>query len=286
MGPEHQNIALLGFGKVGQVILEKVVEDSEWRSRFSVTHIWNRSKTVFENAPLPEGVVVCDSIEEIKADLAQIDLVVECSHPSILHAHGVDILRATDLFVSSPTAFSDSGFHRKVVETLGTGTSKCYLPVGASVGLWDIIRLDQNRQLKGLFVEMRKHPHSFRISEPGAKANLDKALETVKPVQVVSGPVGMINPIAPQNTNTMSVYALAAQALGFEGCQGSVVADTSLDAHIVTCKVETTLGLTLDFVRYNPARKDAVTGSATFSSFLNSLFHHLNGIEHNHFVFC
>ena len=286
MGSEHQKIALLGFGKVGQVILEKIAQDPDWRSRFSVTHIWNRSKTVFEGVSLSSEITVCDSIDEIIACLDEIDLVVECSHPSILHAHGVEILRKTDLFVSSPTAFSDPDFHRMVVETLGTASSKCYLPVGASVGLWDIIRLDQNGQLKGLFVEMKKHPHSFRISEPEAKANLDKALATDQPVQVVSGPVGMINPIAPQNTNTMSVYALAAQALGFEGCQGSVVADTSLDAHIVTCKVETTLGLSLDFERYNPAKKDAVTGSATFSSFLNSLYYHQSGVEHNHFVFC
>ena len=280
------NIALLGFGKVGQVIFEKVQNDPDWQERFVVSHIWNRSPEVFEGFEFSEETRICASIPEMLEEVNEIDLVVECSHPSVLHEFGVDILEYTDLFISSPTAFSKPEFHQEVVSMLEKSGNKCYLPVGASVGLWDVIRLDQNRQLKGLQVEMKKHPHSFRISEPEAKAKLEEAERSGQATKVISGPVGMINPIAPQNTNTMSVYALAAQSLGFAGCHGSVVADASLDAHIVTCKVETTLGLTLDFERYNPAKKDAVTGSATFSSFLNSLIHFQQGVTHNQFVFC
>ena len=104
--------------------------------------------------------------------------------------------------------------------------------------------------------------------------------------EVFAGPVDALNQIAPQNTNTMSIYALAAQALGFKECQGAIYADRNLDAHIVKLYVETTLGLTLDLERYNPADPNAVTGSATFTSFLNSVFNLQNGINHNHFIFC
>jgi hypothetical protein len=84
----------------------------------------------------------------------------------------------------------------------------------------------------------------------------------------------------------LSIYAMASPSLGFTNCQGTIIADRKLEAHIVECEVETTLGLKLHFTRYNPAKKDAVTGSATFSSFLNSLLYYKKGIAHRGVVFC
>jgi predicted dinucleotide-utilizing enzyme len=282
----RMKIAILGFGKLGKTLFEKMQQDPAWQDQFEVGYLWNRSPQAFEGEEIPDTVKVCGSIEEILTDIEAIDLVIECAHPKIIQEYGEKILMHTDLFVSSPTAFSDAGFHAKVVETLGKYNHRCFLPLGASIGVWDIIRLDQNGQLKTLLVEMRKHPDSFRIDAPEAVARLETARGQDEPVEVLCASVGEINPIAPQNTNTMSIYALAAQSLGFKGCKGSVVADRRLEAHIVTCKVETTLGLTLDLVRDNPAQKTAVTGSATFGSFLNSVLYHAQGISYNNFVFC
>ena len=279
-------IAILGFGKLGQTILQKVENDADWAAQFQVGWLWNRSPEAFDGISIPSGTRVCSTIEELLSDIEDIDLVIEAAHPSVIHSYGEQILAHTDLFISSPTAFSTPGFHATIVEALSRDGHYCYLPLGASIGVWDVIRLDQNGQLKSLTVTMKKHPDSFRISAPEVVARLEKARQTMGEVEAFSGTVGELNPIAPQNTNTMSIYALAAQSLGFDGCKGRIVADKDLPAHIVHLQVETTLGLTLDLERYNPASHNAVTGSATFSSFLNSVLNHQKGIEHNHFVFC
>jgi aspartate dehydrogenase len=231
-------------------------------------------------------VVIGKDIADLLPHLPELGLVVECSHPSVVHAYGLDILKHTDLFVSSPTAFSKPGFYESVLEVLQDSAQRCYVPVGASVGLWDVIRLDQNGQLKNIHVTMKKHPLSFRITEPQAVAKLEEAQEQDGEVDILSAHVGAVNAIAPQNTNTMSIYAMASPSLGFTNCQGTIIADRKLEAHIVECEVETTLGLKLHFTRYNPAKKDAVTGSATFSSFLNSLLYYKKGIAHRGVVFC
>ena len=280
------DIAILGFGKLGQTLVENIQHHPDWQGKYRVRFLWNRTNSVFQDAHLPEGVEICNDIEDIMLHLSELGLVVECSHPSVVHAYGLKILEHTDLFVSSPTAFSKPGFYESTLEVLKASAKRCYVPVGASVGLWDVIRLDQNNQLASIQVKMKKHPLSFRITDPQAVAKLEASKTQDGAVEVLSADVAAVNAIAPQNTNTMSIYAIASPSLGFTKCRGTIIADRNLEAHIVDCEVETTLGLKLHFTRYNPAKKDAVTGSATFSSFLNSLLFYKKGIAHRGFVFC
>lgn len=281
-----KKIAILGFGKLGKALFQKIQTDADWQKEFHASHVWNRSAMAFQGWKIPNTTKICSDITDLLSDLSEIDLVVECAHPSVLHQWGRSILAQSDLFVSSPTAFSNSTFYENALRLLQVKQSICYVPLGASVGAWDVIRLDQNGQLKDLLIEMRKHPQSFRIHEQAAVKRLELAMNVDEEVEISAGSVGEINQIAPQNTNTMSIYALIAKDLGFSGCQGRILADRNLPAHIVTCSIETTLGLTLQLERYNPANHQAVTGKATFSSFFNSLLNHTAGIPHNNFVFC
>ena len=279
-------IAILGFGKVGRTLLETIRSNPDFGKRFEVVALWNRSNEVFKQYELPSGITVYERLEELWLRLEEIDLVVECAHPAILHQHAPRILKQTNLFVSSPTAFADNAFRQKILEVAAGSKNQCYIPLGASVGLWDVIRLDQSGQLKSLAVAMKKHPDSFKINDPQVRAKMEEARNTSGAVQIAAGNIGEINEIAPQNTNTMAIYALAAPGLGFSACKGQLIADRNLEAHIVELRVETKGGLKLTLVRDNPAGHGAVTGSATFGSFLNSLYHHAEGIRHRHFTFC
>jgi hypothetical protein len=79
----------------------------------------------------------------------------------------------------------------------------------------------------------------------------------------------------------MAVGATIASNLGFDGVQGCLIADASLDdRHIVEIELtgpETTigenkkLGFHLKTIRTNPAQLGAVTGTATFLSFVSSI---------------
>ncbi len=281
-----KKIAILGFGKVGKTLYQKIENDPIWQSKFQVKCLWNRSYEVFEEEDIRDRSIVCKNMEDVLEQIGSIDLVVECAHADVIRKYGVLFLEQTDLLVFSPTVFSDAVFYESIQTVLEEGKQKCYMPLGASVAIWDIIRLEQSEQLKSLKITMTKPPQSFRIQDEEAKARLRLATDNGTLTEIVTDNVAAINNLAPQNTNTMAVYALAAPSLGFSKCVGAIYADSNIEAHIVKCEAETTVGMTYDFERYNPAKVDAVTGSATFASFLNSVFRHDSGIEHNHFVFC
>ncbi len=85
------------------------------------------------------------------------------------------------------------------------------------------------------------------------------------------GPVRALCPLAPNNVNTMACCALAAHNLGFDRVVGRLVADDSLDAHIVDVDVTGAGGFAVHSSRHNPAGVGAVTGNATFESFVSSM---------------
>lgn len=280
------NVAILGMGKIGQSLLAAFANVPEMKAKFSVTHLWNRSPEVFQDIEIPPSASIYHQIEDLLPHLSTIDLVVECSHSSVVKKYASAILKETDLFVSSPTVFADPDFLAETQGLLAHSKGECYIGLGASMGVWEIIRLDMEGQIKSLEVEMLKHPDSFKLPGKAEQEKQQLAREKEGDRRLASGTVGQVNVLAPQNTNTMSLYALAASRLGFSGCQARITANRDLDSHIVRCVVETHSGLELSLVRDNPAGHGQVTGSATFSSFLNSVKHHASGIRYNGFVFC
>lgn len=101
------------------------------------------------------------------------------------------------------------------------------------------------------------------------------ALQAAGPGETVlfDGPVRALCPMAPNNVNTIAAAALAAKDLGFDGVIGCLVADTSLEAHVIEINA---VGpgdppFTVNTVRFNPARPGAVTGNATYGSFVSSM---------------
>ena len=119
---------------------------------------------------------------------------------------------------------------------------------------------------------MAKHPSSLKL-EGALKENLEKYInsENNEPCIIYEGPVRVLCPLAPNNTNTMACAAIAAHNLGFDKTIGSLVADKSLKAHIIDIDVEGPNGFLVNTKRINPAGTGAVTGNATYASFLSSL---------------
>ena len=78
------DIAILGFGKLGQTLVENIQHHPDWQGKYRLRFLWNRTNSVFQDAYLPEGVETCNNIEEIMPHLSELGLVVECSHPSVV----------------------------------------------------------------------------------------------------------------------------------------------------------------------------------------------------------
>jgi aspartate dehydrogenase len=189
--------------------------------------------------------------------------------------YGTHFLSVCDYVAGSPTAFADQAIETKLREAAAASLAPgVYIPSGALWGATDLQKMDELGTLKALTITMRKHPGSFKLNDAELTRRCESAKEAgAGPVEVYNGPARALCPLAPNNVNTIAAAALAAPSLGFDGVVGVVIADASLAAHIVEVDA---VGpgnppFTIRTVRDNPAQPGAVTGNATYNSFLSSL---------------
>ncbi|KAK7939731.1 hypothetical protein WMY93_003057 [Mugilogobius chulae] len=142
--------------------------------------------------------------------------------------------------VGSPSALSDSELNRNLRQAAQQYNRTLYVPSGALWGGQDIQRLSDSGALKGLFIRMSKHPSCFRLT----KDVLSDWLEGEGRRVLFSGSVADLCPLA------LTILS---------------------DYHVVEVDVTGPDGFTVQTVRKNPAKLGAVTGSATYKSFWNSL---------------
>ena len=124
---------------------------------------------------------------------------------------------------------------------------------------------------------MEFHPSSLKaFGELRTKLDaIDPAF--AGPTTLYAGPVRPLCAMAPNNVNTMAAAAIAAHNLGFDRVHGELVVDRSLTAHVITVDARghsrSSDGSYFRALstRTNPAKHGAVTGSATYVSFLSSM---------------
>lgn len=138
------------------------------------------------------------------------------------------------------------------------------------------LKLSVHPFLKGLSVTMKKHPLSLKVEGELVEKVKRVAEQNLGKEEIIyEGTVRGLCPLAPNNVNTMACAALAGHNLGFDKVVARLVADTSLAAHVIVIEVvgptsgEDTFRITT--TRNNPAKVGAVTGNATYGSFLSSL---------------
>jgi aspartate dehydrogenase len=152
-----------------------------------------------------------------------------------------------------------------------------YIPSGALWGARDIQNMASRGNLCGLTVTMKKAPHHLKLLPPLSDALTEIVASGAKGESVLyDGPVRGLAPLAPNNTNTMAAAALAAHNLGMDGTRGRLIADPDLEAHIVEVEVEGAgkpgaPPFRCVTRRFNPAESGAVTGDATYASFMSSI---------------
>ncbi|RUS78631.1 hypothetical protein EGW08_013601 [Elysia chlorotica] len=265
MSEVSRRVGIVGFGHLGQYLVEEI----EKRNDVELAFVWNRT---------PEALMgkVSDSL--ILKDLSNFkergaDLIVEVAHPSISQQYGPSFLAHADYMVGSPTALADPELESSL---RSAATSHgLYIPSGAFWGGDDIKKMADRGTLQALKVTMKKHPTCFKLS--GELEVLNKTVKD-KAVILYDDKVRGLCHVAPNNVNTMAAAALAAHNLGFDKVQGTLVSDPSLrDWHIVEVEVWGPGNMLEDkafhckTVRRNPATFGAVTGSATYASFLSSM---------------
>ena len=265
-------VGIVGYGSLGRYLTAHVLSDAGTRAGLELAFVWNRTPARVAEDPDPRVRAA------LLEDLAQFasrgaDLIVEVAHPSITGAHGPAFLSAADYFCGSPTCFANLAVEQAARAAVAAHGRALFLPAGALWGSKDIQKMADRGSLKGLTITMKKAPHHIK-AVGSLREKLDKIIAADEPGEHVlyEGSVRALCPLAPNNVNTMACAAMAAgPELGFDGTQGRLVVDKDLTAHIVQVDVEGPGGFTVGSTRYNPAKKGAVTGNATYASFLSSM---------------
>ena len=266
MEETKRRIGIVGFGHLGKFLTEAILN----HPKLELAFVWNRTKTAFENSNLQPYI-----LEDLQ-DCAKTkpDLIVEVSHPIVVKQNGELFLKTCDFMLGSPTALADEDLEETLYQAVNQYQNGLYVPSGALWGGEDIRKMAERGSLKGVTVTMRKHPSSFKLSGNIAEIN---AQVTDQEVVLYEGPVRPLCSLAPNNVNTMAAAAIAANNLGLDKVIGRLVSDPNLpDWHIVEVEVfgpTNSLGnqFAVKTVRSNPADPGAVTGSATYNSFLSSI---------------
>ncbi|KAL9653925.1 hypothetical protein ABK040_014139 [Willaertia magna] len=263
-------LGIVGYGNLGKFLVNAVLSNSEASELFEISFVWNRSFEKMEEDKQLKPEWLLRDLNDFKQK--QVDLIVEVAHPDIIATHGHEFLSHCDLFVGSPTAFADAEVEKRIRQTINDKKYGCYIPSGALWGANDIAKMGKLGTLQGLTITMKKHPSSMKLTSDELNNKLNIALEeNTKEHIIYEGPVRPLCPLAPNNVNTMACAALAAENLGFDKTYARLVADSRLEAHVIEIELQGNGGFSVYTNRFNPAKVGAVTGNATYNSFLSSL---------------
>lgn len=268
-----RRVGVVGYGKVGQYLAREIQAHPELELAF----VWNRTASA-----IPDDLPRLDDL----ADFAStgVDLVAEMAHPAISRDYAAKFLEHADYMAGSPTAFADPQLEASVRAAAAIPNGHgMYVPKGALPAMGDVLEMAADGRLHGASITMRKEPGSLKWYGP-----LDKPLDQItQETEIFSGSVRELCPMAPNNVNTMAILALAS-GLGFDRVQARFVVDPTLEYHLVEVELrgpprDDGKQFRLEYRRINPAAKGAVTGSATYRSFMNSLVRSVGAGDGVHF---
>ena len=286
--PTKTRVGIVGYGALGQYLTQFVLSDEGKAANMELAFIWNRSpqKVLDDPNPLVQQALLTDLNDFASKSPT---MIVEVAHPSITVDYGQAFMSQANYFCGSPTVFANLQVEQNMRQA-ATKNKALYLPAGALWGSSDIQKMAARGSLKGLTITMKKAPHHMKVLG-SVKEAVDKILASNESGEhvVYEGPVRGLCPLAPNNVNTMACAAMAAgPELGFDKTIGRLIVDSNLSAHVVIVEIQGPGGFTLESTRYNPAKKGAVTGNATYASFLSSMLaaatHSRSGIGGVHIV--
>ncbi|XP_071946504.1 aspartate dehydrogenase domain-containing protein-like [Antedon mediterranea] len=266
---KKRRVGIIGFGKLGQYLINAVQESDQQDLAF----VWCRREEVLRGH-VTEELILKDLSKESLSERNP-DLIVDVTHKSIAEVHGADFLSVADYMIGCPTALADEKIDKELRDA--AHQNGLYVPTGAFWGGNDIQKMADRNTLKALKVTMTKHPDSLKLVDGELKERNAQVKEGESEV-LYDGPVRGLCDKAPNNVNTMATAAIAAHNLGFDKVQGCLVSDTRMkNWHIVEVEVtgptdsKTGNVFHVSTKRKNPAEIGAVTGKATYASFVSSM---------------
>jgi len=274
--PKKRNIGVIGYGNLGQFLVEKILQDES----LDLAFVWNRNLEAVRGKV--DDRFILENLDDIH--LRDVDLVVEVAHSDITEKYGESILEFSDYMIGSPTALSNPETERRLRRA--ATRHSLYIPSGALWGADDINKMADMGTVQRLKVTMTFHPDSLKLNSPLKELNSAVTQRTI----LYEGNVRDLCPLAPHNVNTMAAASLAAHNLGMDKVEGCLISDPSAaDYHVIEVEVwgkpdpDTGNTFYVRTSRQNPALVGRVTGSQTVLALFSSLLRAQNKCPGFHF---
>ena len=214
-------LGMIGYGAIGKHIEAAKLDEVELVS-------------VLVKRPRNEGRL---THEADRFFTHQFDAVAECAGHDAVRTHGERVLEGgADFLVTSVGAFTDTALFDRLLAAARANGCRLILP-SAGIGALDILSSAAVGGLDRVTVTVRKDPSAWKGTAAEKLVNLD-ALKV--PHTVFDGPVREGAKLYPQNVNISAAAALS--GIGLDRTRVVIVADPTIDTHIVELEAEGAFG--------------------------------------------
>ncbi|MGE0573581.1 aspartate dehydrogenase [Reyranella sp.] len=210
--PGPIRLGLIGYGAIGRHIEAARIDNAELVA-------------VLVKRPRDEGLL---THEPDRFFAHEFDAVAECAGHEAVRRHGERVLEnGADFLATSVGAFTDTALFERLLAVARANGKRLILP-SAGIGALDILSSAAVGGLDSVTVTVRKDPSAWKGTIAETLVDLD-ALE--QPHVVFDGPVREGARLYPQNVNISAAAAIA--GLGLDRTRVVIVADPTIDTHIV-----------------------------------------------------
>ena len=210
-------IGLLGFGRIGQAIYDRICADPE----YDLGYVLVRS----EIDELPKAKQVTDPS---RLSMISVDLCVEVATPKVVTEVGPTVLNTSDLAILSAGALATPDTMAQLTDAARENGTTIVLPHAALLGIDGLV--DAKEALTTVTIETTKHPDDidFGFTEDVSPTDISE------PTELFDGPVREICRLLPRSFNSHAVVALA--SLGLDDTRSTLIADPTADRSVHVIK--------------------------------------------------
>ena len=226
------HLGLIGYGNIGQMLLEVLAQEGMGPARLSVLARSPSRDRV--QAALPDALVMDDAAV---LAAARPDLVVECAGHGAVRDHLPQVLGAgVDCVIASVGALADATLELRLQDAARAGGARFVLSAGAIGGI-DLLAALAPSGIEAVRYTGRKPPRAWAGSPAEALLDLDALSQ---PATFFSGTAREAARDYPKNANVAATVALA--GAGFDATTVALVADPGVTRNIHEISVQAGAG--------------------------------------------
>ncbi len=207
-----KKIGLIGFGRIGSYLFNKISSNEELVVDFVYEPMTEKTDDI------DSSIVMRDMDMVLERD---VDFVVEAADFRVVKDFAPQILKKTDMMILSVTALADTKLESTLKSICNKNGTRIGIPHGALLGMDGIY--DARDTLTDVQVITTKNPRNIDFDFTDEFQAADITEETV----LYDGPTRGICSMFPRNVNAHAVVALS--GLGFDRTRSKLITDPNSD---------------------------------------------------------